>query len=65
MSTLGQDLRCRRLEHREQRLEHVLRALQDRYTFGTRPAPLRQAITGFQDELRQVRAELEARHARD
>ena len=64
VSTLGQDLARHRLEHRQQRLEHVLRALHDRYAFGARPAPLRQAITGFQDELRQVRAELAARHVR-
>jgi len=62
--TLGRELERHRLEHRAHRIEQVLIALRDRETWrqqqGHVPAPLRQAIRGFEDELAALRARIDA-----
>ena len=62
-ASLGADLRRRRLEHRAARLRRVLAALDERALWrrdldGDVPAPLKEAIAGFQRELAEVEREL-------
>jgi hypothetical protein len=61
--TIGSELEHTRLRHREQRIEQVLVALQDRALYRRDgdeepPRPLRHAIAGFHAELRLVRDRL-------
>jgi hypothetical protein len=60
--TIGSELEHARLRHREQRIEQVLAALQDRALYrrdgNEPPRPLGHAIAGFRAELRLVRDRL-------
>jgi len=65
--SIGHALERRRLEHRVQRIEFVIAALRRlssaRATDGPSPAPLRQAIAGFSQELTSVRDRLDEMEA--
>jgi hypothetical protein len=61
--TIGAQLERSRLRHREQRIQQVLDALQDRAVYrheteGGAPGPLRHAIADFAVELGEVRSRL-------
>lgn len=63
--TIAQELEARRLEHRAARLLRAIEALEDRRVFrqqtaGESPAALRAALSGFQEELADVRRRLAA-----
>jgi hypothetical protein len=61
-ATIGGDLERLRLEHRAERIEFTIKALRrladSRAPGRSAPAPLRQALDGFSDELATVRHRL-------
>jgi hypothetical protein len=65
-TTLGGTLERTRLEHRARRMERVVRELRTRAEERRRrdghvPAPLGLAISGFEEELQQIRRRLAGR----